>query len=202
MPSRDSWRSFASPAASKSFASNGRTAFESKRPISEAARTGNPAGSCANWRRLPGSKPAISTQHLPFGRWGKERPYGGRNAFRRLHPAAKRQPPARAVYNLQKVKTMSGLQKVVLVAVLALPLVLYAQNDGTNMTKQPPPQSTTAESNAGTSPASSEVKHGVFHKILHGMNPSVWFAYLSKREPCDYAYQQAYGVCQSQAPTR
>jgi hypothetical protein len=151
---------------------------------------------------LPGSKPAISIQHLPFATGGGRNPYGGRNAFRRLHPEAKRPPPARAVCSLQKVKTMSGLQKVVLVAVLALPLALYAQNDGTNMTKQPPPQSTTAESSGSTSPSSSEVKHGVFHKVLHGMNPSAWFAYLSKREPCDYAYQQAYGVCQSKAPVR
>jgi hypothetical protein len=102
---------------------------------------------------------------------------------------------------LQKVKTMSGLQKVLLVAVLALPLALCAQNNTTNMMNQPLAQNYAAESNAGTSQSPSGFKH-VLQKILHGLNPSVWFAYLSKREPCNYAYQQAYGVCESKAPVR
>jgi hypothetical protein len=96
---------------------------------------------------------------------------------------------------------MSGLHKIVLVAVIVLPPTLRAQNDPKNMAKQPLQQTYMAESNSGASHSSSGAKR-VIRKVLHGLNPMVWMAYLSRREPCSYAYSQAYGVCENKAPVR
>jgi hypothetical protein len=96
---------------------------------------------------------------------------------------------------------MPVLQKLILAAVLVLPLALYAQQEPKIVAGQPQAQTYVAESNTGASQPSSGFKR-VMRKVLHGLNPAVWMAYFSHREPCNYAYQQAYGVCEGKAPVR
>jgi hypothetical protein len=106
-----------------------------------------------------------------------------------------------AVQSLRKVKKMSVLQKIILAAVLVLPLALYAQQEPKITVGQAQAQTYVAESTTDTSHSPSGFKRAI-QKVLRGLNPAVWMAYLSKRGPCNYAYQQAYGVCESKAPVR
>jgi len=88
------------------------------------------------------------------------------------------------------MREMTNLRKLVLAAVIAAPLALCAAEKPAQQTatdaSAPPPAATTQ---------SQPARHG-FRKVLHGLNPSTWAAYLSKKEYCTYAYQQAYGVCE------
>jgi hypothetical protein len=82
--------------------------------------------------------------------------------------------------------------KMVLVALLAAPLVLCAQP-----IEKPVPAQPAAQTNSSTN---RQPPRSVLRTIVHDLNPVVWFNYLSHREPCDYAYVQAYGTCGPKSP--
>jgi hypothetical protein len=84
---------------------------------------------------------------------------------------------------------MTNLRKLVLVAVIAVPLALCAQP-----IEKPDPQIPKSTSTQGVK--TQAPPRNAFQKILHGLNPVTWAQYLSKREYCTYAYSQAYGVCE------
>jgi hypothetical protein len=87
---------------------------------------------------------------------------------------------------------MKNVRKFVLAAVIAAPLALCAQPAEMPAEQT---QKAVATQTATTTHQPRSAKRA-FQKVLHGLNPVTWAAYLSKREYCTYAYSQAYGICE------
>ena len=85
----------------------------------------------------------------------------------------------------------SQIVKCMLFAVLAAPLALHAQP-----VEAPAAPQTTTDSKSAKPPRTFR---SVLRTIAHDLNPTVWFNYLSHREPCSYAWWQAYATCGPQA---